>query len=64
VRVAAKWPDGEDIRGFSSEADASEWIANELNLEQSKRLMSEKHPDTRHEGGPVASQENRKDPQK
>jgi hypothetical protein len=31
--VAAKWPDGriEDIKGFSSEADANEWIANELN---------------------------------
>ena len=39
--VAAKWPDGrtEDIKGFSSEADANEWIANELDrwLEQRKR---------------------------
>jgi hypothetical protein len=30
--VAAKWPSGqtEDIQGFSSEAEANEWIANEL----------------------------------
>jgi hypothetical protein len=30
--VAAKWPDGrvEDIRGFASESEANEWIANEL----------------------------------
>jgi len=39
--VAAKWPDGrtEDIKGFSSEADANEWIAKELAqwLEQRER---------------------------
>jgi hypothetical protein len=38
--VAAKWPDGrtEDIEGFSSEADANEWIATELDrwLEERK----------------------------
>jgi len=39
--VAAKWPDGrtEDIKGFASEIDAHEWIANELDarLEQRNR---------------------------
>ena len=39
--VAAKWPDGrtEDIKDFRSEADANEWIANELHkwLEDRKR---------------------------
>jgi hypothetical protein len=30
--VAAKWPDGrtENIKGFKSESEANEWIANEL----------------------------------
>ena len=30
--VAAKWPDGrtEDIKGFKSENEANEWIANDL----------------------------------
>ena len=30
--VAAKWPDGatEDIRGFETESEANEWIANEM----------------------------------
>jgi hypothetical protein len=30
--VAAKWPDGrvEDIRGFNTESEANEWVANEL----------------------------------
>ena len=41
--VAAKWPDGrtEDIKGFTSEAEANEWIANELN----KWLEHRKQPD-------------------
>ena len=30
--VAAEWPDGriEDIRGFRTESEANEWVANEL----------------------------------
>jgi hypothetical protein len=30
--VAAKWPDGrtENIRGFKTESEANEWVANEL----------------------------------
>ena len=30
--VAAKWPSGstEDIKGFTTESDANEWIAKEL----------------------------------
>jgi hypothetical protein len=37
--VAAKWPSGqtEDIRGFSSEAEANAWIANELQAWLDKR---------------------------
>jgi hypothetical protein len=30
--VAATWPDGrrEDVKGFATESEANEWIANEL----------------------------------
>ncbi len=42
--VAAKWPDGtvEDIRGFSTETDANEWIANELQAWLDSRKAQER----------------------
>ena len=48
--VAARWPDGhaEDIRGFETESEANEWIANELQAWLDRR---KDNPDDRKRAG-------------